>query len=73
MSSPQSPGAPDEPGELTGFRVGVTAHRRAADFIAALERRGAQVLHAPALRISPVAEDTRVVEDTRALLAHHGL
>ncbi|PLC13173.1 uroporphyrinogen III synthetase [Kocuria flava] len=70
MSSPQSPGAPDEPGELTGFRVGVTAHRRAADFISALERRGAQVLHAPALRISPVAEDTRVVEDTRALLAH---
>jgi len=59
-----------EPGELTGFRIGVTAHRRAGDFIAALERRGAQVVHAPALMISPVEEDTRVVEDTRALLAH---
>ncbi|MFI7484281.1 uroporphyrinogen-III synthase [Kocuria sp. M1R5S2] len=59
-----------EIGELTGFRVGVTAHRRAGDFIAALERRGAQVVHAPALMISPAEEDTRVVEDTRALLAH---
>ena len=59
-----------ELGELTGFRIGVTAHRRAGDFIAALERHGAQVLHAPALMISPVEEDTRVVEDTRAMLAH---
>ena len=59
-----------ELGELTGVRIGVTAHRRATDLIAALERRGAQVVHAPALMISPVAEDTRVVEDTRALLAH---
>jgi len=63
------PGAPEQ-GELTGFRIGVTAHRRAGDFIAALERRGAQVVHAPALMISPAEEDTRVVEDTRALLAH---
>ena len=65
-----APGALGALGELTGFRVGVTAHRRATDFIAALERRGAQVVHAPALMISPVAEDTRVVEDTRTLLAH---
>lgn len=64
--------APSVPelGELTGFRIGVTAHRRATDFIAALERRGAQVVHAPALMISAAAEDTRVVEDTRALLVH---
>ncbi|MEX5301163.1 uroporphyrinogen-III synthase [Kocuria sabuli] len=63
------PSAP-EVGELTGFRIGVTAHRRATDFISALERRGAQVVHAPALMISPVTEDARVVEDTRTLLAH---
>jgi uroporphyrinogen-III synthase len=65
----QSAGDPAH-GELTGFRIGVTAHRRAGDFIAALQRRGAQVLHAPALMISPVEEDARVVEDTRTLLAH---
>jgi uroporphyrinogen-III synthase len=59
-----------ELGELTGFRIGVTAHRRGADLVAALERRGAQVVHAPALRISPAAEDARVVEATRTLLAH---
>ena len=59
-----------ELGELTGFRIGVTAHRRAADLVAALERRGAQVVHAPALRISPAAEDARVIEATRTLLAH---
>lgn len=64
------PGSAPELGELTGFRVGVTAHRRATDFIAALERRGAQVVHAPALMVSPVAQDTRVVEDTRTVLAH---
>ena len=68
--APGDLGTPGGLGELTGFRVGVTAHRRATDFIAALERRGAQVVHAPALMISPVAEDTRVVEDTRTLLAH---
>ena len=37
---------------LRGFRIGVTSDRRAADLITALERRGAQVLHAPALMIA---------------------
>ncbi|MEE6272774.1 uroporphyrinogen-III synthase [Georgenia wangjunii] len=57
------------PDQLAGFRIGVTSDRRAEDLIAALERRGAHVLHAPALRIAPVAEDVRLVEDTRSVLA----
>ena len=42
---------------LEGFRIGVTSHRRSQDLIEALERRGAEVLHAPALKIAPVQED----------------
>lgn len=54
---------------LEGFRVGVTAHRRSRDLIEALERRGAQILHAPALRIAPMEEETSLLEDTRAIIA----
>ena len=43
--------------QLRGFRIGVTSDRRADDLIAALERRGAQVLHAPALTIAPNEQD----------------
>jgi len=53
---------------LEGFRIGVTSHRRAQDLIEALERRGAEVLHAPALKIAPVQEDLRLIEDTRAII-----
>lgn len=38
---------------LTGFRIGVTAARRAEEQIALLERRGAEVVHAPALSVDP--------------------
>jgi uroporphyrinogen-III synthase len=53
---------------LAGFRIGVTSDRRSEDLISALERRGAQVLHAPALRIAPVAEDRALLQDTAAIL-----
>ncbi|MGF9662186.1 uroporphyrinogen-III synthase [Arthrobacter crystallopoietes] len=53
---------------LAGFRIGVTSDRRSDDLISALERRGAQVLHAPALRIAPVAEDRALLQDTAAIL-----
>ncbi len=56
----------DQP--LEGFRIGVTSDRRSQDLIEALERRGAEVLHAPALKIAPVQEDLRLVEDTRAII-----
>ena len=53
---------------LIGFRVGVTSDRRADDLIAALERRGAQVLHAPALTIAPNEQDGTLVIDTREVI-----
>lgn len=41
----------DQP--LSGFRIGVTAARRAEEQIALLERRGAEVVHARALSVDP--------------------
>lgn len=56
-------------GSLAGKRLAVTADRRAEDQIAALERRGAHVLHAATMRIVPVGEDSRLLPDTETLLA----
>ncbi|NYI05347.1 uroporphyrinogen-III synthase [Allostreptomyces psammosilenae] len=56
-------------GPLTGFTVAVTAARRADELIALLERRGADVLRAPALRIVPLAHDAELHAATRALIA----
>jgi len=64
----RSSGTPAE--VLRGFRIGVTSDRRSADLIAALERRGAQVLHAPALMIAPPSDhDDSLVAETRRLIA----
>ncbi|MFF2811437.1 uroporphyrinogen-III synthase [Streptomyces sp. NPDC058000] len=52
---------------LDGFTVGVTAARRAEELGALLERRGAQVVHAPALRIVPLPDDAELLAVTRAL------
>ena len=46
--------------ELAGFTVGVTADRRRDELAALLERRGARVVLAPALRIVPLADDTEL-------------
>ncbi|MBN9109507.1 MAG: uroporphyrinogen-III synthase [Pseudonocardia sp.] len=54
---------------LAGFTVGVTAARRAEELTTMLERRGAVVQHGPALRIVPLADDTQLLESTRALIA----
>ncbi|WP_026819944.1 uroporphyrinogen-III synthase [Arthrobacter castelli] len=54
---------------ISGFRIGVTSHRRSEDLIEALERRGATVIHAPAMKIAPVAEDLPLTRDTEAVLA----
>lgn len=53
---------------LRGFRIAVTSDRRSADLIDAFTRRGAEVVHAPAVRIAPVDEDEQLLADTRALL-----
>ncbi|MEU3304758.1 uroporphyrinogen-III synthase [Streptomyces sp. NPDC006678] len=55
---------------LSGFTVGVTAARRADELGALLRRRGATVLHAPALRIVPLADDGELLAATKELIDH---
>ncbi|MFD7558911.1 MULTISPECIES: uroporphyrinogen-III synthase [unclassified Streptomyces] len=55
-------------GPLAGFTVGVTAARRADELIALLRRRGAAVVHAPALRIVPLADDSELLASTKELI-----
>jgi uroporphyrinogen-III synthase len=55
-------------GPLAGFTVGVTAARRAEELGALLERRGAVVQHAPALRIVPLSDDSELLAATKELL-----
>ena len=54
---------------LAGFTVGVTAARRAEELGALLERRGAEVLHAPAIRIVPLADDAELHAATEQLIS----
>lgn len=54
---------------LAGLTVLITADRRSTELRAALERRGAIIRHAPAMRIIPHEYDTELVAATRALLA----
>lgn len=54
-------------GPLAGFTVGVTAARRAEELGALLMRRGAAVMHAPALRIVPVSDDAELLAATKEL------
>ncbi|GGV31511.1 uroporphyrinogen III methyltransferase [Actinomadura cremea] len=54
---------------LAGFAVGVTAARRQEELATLLERRGARVVLAPAIRLVPLADDTGLLEATRACLA----
>lgn len=53
---------------LAGCVVLVTGDRRAGDLSAALERRGARVVHTPALTIVPHTDDADLLRGTRALL-----
>jgi uroporphyrinogen-III synthase len=54
---------------LAGFTVGVTAARRHEELSALLERRGARVVSAPAIRLVPLADDAVLLAATRAMLA----
>jgi uroporphyrinogen-III synthase len=53
---------------LSGFTVAVTADRRRDELAALLERRGARVVLAPALRIVPLADDVELRHTTVALV-----
>lgn len=57
------------PQTLAGFHIGVTSDRRSEDLISAFERRGAEVMHAPALRIAPLTESVTLHRDTRRVIA----
>ncbi|HYN94462.1 MAG TPA: uroporphyrinogen-III synthase [Pilimelia sp.] len=63
----EQPGG-DPAASLAGFTIGVTADRRRDELAALLERRGARVVLAPALRIVPLADDTELRAATRACL-----
>ena len=54
--------------QLQGFRIGVTSDRRSSDLIAALQRRGAHVVHAPALKIAPHDQDRQLIAETQELI-----
>ncbi|MBT2508186.1 uroporphyrinogen-III synthase [Streptomyces sp. ISL-98] len=58
----------EQQGPLEGFTVGVTAARRADELGTLLTRRGASVLHAPALRIVPLADDSELLATTKQLI-----
>ncbi len=60
--------APVLPPTLAGFRIGVTSDRRSEELISAFERRGAEVMHAPALRIAPLTESVTLHRDTRRVI-----
>lgn len=60
-------GAADRP--LAGFTIGVTAERRAEEFITALQRKGADVVHAPTIRIVPLVDDDLLRAATDEVLA----
>ncbi|MEU6443599.1 uroporphyrinogen-III synthase [Streptomyces sp. NPDC047046] len=55
---------------LAGFTVAVTADRRAEDLLALLRRRGARVLHGPAMRTVPLEDDAELRTVTEDLIAH---
>lgn len=57
------------PDQLEGFRIGVTSDRRSEDLIAAFQRRGAEVMHAPTIRIAAAEDDTELTRDTAAIIA----
>jgi uroporphyrinogen-III synthase len=54
---------------LAGYTVGITAARRKEELGALLERRGARVVYAPAIRIVPLSDDAELVAATREVLA----
>jgi uroporphyrinogen-III synthase len=57
-----------EPLPLAGYTVAVTAARRREELGALLDRRGARVVYAPAIRIVPLPDDAELVAATRRVL-----
>lgn len=55
-------------GPLTGRTVGLTAARRGQELAELLRRRGATVLHGPAIRLVPLTDDARLRAATGRLV-----
>jgi uroporphyrinogen-III synthase len=53
---------------LAGYTIGITAARRRKELGAALERRGAKIVYAPAIQIVPLADDSQLREATERCL-----
>lgn len=53
---------------LSGFRIAVTSNRRSEELIEALERRGAEVTHAPLLKLAPLDDEAVLVHQTKKLI-----
>src|SRR5947209_17193302 len=68
LAEPAEPAAGTEVLPLAGYTVAVTAARRREELGALLDRRGARVVYAPAIRIVPLADDAELVAATRAVL-----
>lgn len=62
----EQPTSSDVP--LAGFTVGITAARRADELATLLIRRGATVVHAPAIRIIPLSDDAELGRRTREIV-----
>jgi uroporphyrinogen-III synthase len=58
-----------QPDQLEGFRVAVTSDRRSEELIAAFERRGADVVHAPTIRMTGVQDDETLVDETLGIIS----
>jgi uroporphyrinogen-III synthase len=56
------------PDQLEGFRIAVTSDRRSDDLLAAFRRRGAEVTHAPTIRMTGVADDSVLIAETRRII-----
>lgn len=54
--------------ELSGFTIAVTAERRAAEFVALLERHGATVDHTPAIHVLPLVDDSALKASTYEII-----
>lgn len=70
MATPRRGRAPSPPGEsLAGRVIGVTADRRAAEQIALLRNRGAEVIHAPTMATVDLTADAALRAATEAVVA----
>ncbi|MBO0728738.1 MAG: uroporphyrinogen-III synthase, partial [Acidimicrobiaceae bacterium] len=57
------------PDELKGFSIGITADRRWEEQAALFERRGATVLHGPAIRTLPLGAEVPLRRATEDIIA----